>query len=783
MAGTPSLFAGIGAQFLDNNGNILSGGKIYSYYAGTTTPISTYTTQAAVQAHPNPIILDAAGRVPSGGEIWLKEGDTEYYKFILKTSDDIVLGTYDYVPGTYEGLDLPNTTDPTKGDALIGFRQSNAAGNLPNAVGRTVHDKLQEIVSFKDFGAVGDGITNDATAIQNAINAMSSGGVIDGQNLTYKVTSKLINIASNTTIQNATFDFSSYFTGGNLIEFGGSLGAPVSLTADTLINTSIVIVGGTSTFAANDLVFLTSNSIWDSGTSTIFGQYARIKSIDSSTQITLFDNVNLSFNTANAASIAKVTPVKNVTFENVQIIGYGANSQIGIYLSYGEKCNFVRCQFTNIDYTALGMWRCYDSTVDSCRQEFAAYSGTAYAYAIWGGCYGCSVINSWGEDCRHTVTVGDNDGINMYTRVIGCHGISSKDAAFDTHSAAMFTLFMGNHVENSANRFLTSNHDGMISEGCHTSFIGNTIVGCKGVGISFIPRYTATGYPSTGIITGNKIALSEVGYGATSGQGIYALVNNGGSDIDSVVIKDNVISGGNSNVSGVNGIYVYALKASSTIRNVHIESNTVMATSGLTLPIFVRADGANSTVKQVTIKNNTLESTSSWAIQVYSNNASATIKDVSIGGNIIYSASGNGIYLFNSAGTINNVKADKNIYNIGGTISIENNGGTDVIIDDFEYNASVNFTGSPAVIDSSKTTNWYTFNRGATITVTLPSATESPGRILHFLSYQNFTVVSASSDVVPATGGAAGTAILPATSGSWVDLRSNGTNWDIVRQG
>ena len=60
-----SIFGGVGAQFLDNNGNVLSGGKIYTYEAGTTTPLATYTSSSGNTAHTNPIVLDAAGRVPA----------------------------------------------------------------------------------------------------------------------------------------------------------------------------------------------------------------------------------------------------------------------------------------------------------------------------------------------------------------------------------------------------------------------------------------------------------------------------------------------------------------------------------------------------------------------------------------------------------------------------------------------------------------------------------------------------------------------------------------------
>ena len=88
-----SLFAGIGAQFFTNDGVPLSGGLIYSYEAGTTTPKTTYTSSLGTIAHPNPIILNSAGRVP-GGEIWLTLGS---YKFILATSTNVTIATYDNV--------------------------------------------------------------------------------------------------------------------------------------------------------------------------------------------------------------------------------------------------------------------------------------------------------------------------------------------------------------------------------------------------------------------------------------------------------------------------------------------------------------------------------------------------------------------------------------------------------------------------------------------------------------------------------------------------------------
>jgi len=88
-----SLFAGVGAQFFTDDGVPLAGGLIYSYAAGTTTPKTAYTDSTGNIAHPNPIILNSAGRVP-GGEIWLTLGS---YKFILATSTNVTIATYDNV--------------------------------------------------------------------------------------------------------------------------------------------------------------------------------------------------------------------------------------------------------------------------------------------------------------------------------------------------------------------------------------------------------------------------------------------------------------------------------------------------------------------------------------------------------------------------------------------------------------------------------------------------------------------------------------------------------------
>jgi hypothetical protein len=138
-----SYFAGAGAQFFDRSGAPLSGGLLYTYNAGTTTPVSTYTSRSGAAFNTNPIVLDASGRTPA--EIWLEGG--VLYKFVLKDSTFVQIGSYDNIPAV---------NDPTTTNNLITVAGTNALTGLavPPLEGYAAGAQYSFIAQNTNTGAV-----------------------------------------------------------------------------------------------------------------------------------------------------------------------------------------------------------------------------------------------------------------------------------------------------------------------------------------------------------------------------------------------------------------------------------------------------------------------------------------------------------------------------------------------------------------------------------------------------------------------------------------------------
>jgi hypothetical protein len=416
-----SALAGAGQQFFTDAGIPLSGGKLYSYAAGTTTPQTTYTTAAGDVAQTNPIILDSAGRI-SGGEIWLTAGLS--YKFILKNSSDVLIGTYDNIFGvndfTVAKADiyaaLASTTDNSKGDALIGFKQSNSSGFLTGATGKTVNTKFQEYISVKDFGAVGDGTTNDTTAMQAAITAVAT----TGQSLyvpsgTYKITAALTSTGHLNMFgdgDTSVISFSTATLSGSGLTVSGSITAIQNITSASK-NSSTVTFASSPSLVAGDVFCLSSTDVWNAARAYYYaGEWCECRGT-SGTAAYLSNPLYDSY-TAAHVTVYKLSS-KAVSFKNLRFVG-GANTFGLVSIQFCDKPTLENVSAYNENYQGIQFDRCYRPWITNCNfynkgtgtlddyglvignsQKVKINGGDFYSrrhgIAIGGGDYPCAVTN------------------------------------------------------------------------------------------------------------------------------------------------------------------------------------------------------------------------------------------------------------------------------------------------------------------------------------------------------------------------------------------------------
>lgn len=133
-----------------------------------------------------PIRTNAAGfAVDGSSNIRTVQVDGQYS---LLVQDSFSVQKYSNTRVSDLAQELANTINSAKGAAMVGYLPAGAG-----TVGRSVQSKLREAVSVKDFGAVGDGIADDSSSIQLAVNAIydAGGGIVYFPAGTYKQNSNV----------------------------------------------------------------------------------------------------------------------------------------------------------------------------------------------------------------------------------------------------------------------------------------------------------------------------------------------------------------------------------------------------------------------------------------------------------------------------------------------------------------------------------------------------------------------------------------------------------------
>lgn len=162
-------------QFSDA-GVLLSGGKIETYLAGSTTPAATYTTSAGTIAQANPIVLNTRGEVDN--TIYLTTGIL--YKLVLKNSVGDVLRTFDNIEGINDNSSsidewINSGVEPTfinatqfslSGDQTTAFHVNRrvkllvTAGTVYGYISASVFGALTTVTVALDSGVLDSGLSS-----------------------------------------------------------------------------------------------------------------------------------------------------------------------------------------------------------------------------------------------------------------------------------------------------------------------------------------------------------------------------------------------------------------------------------------------------------------------------------------------------------------------------------------------------------------------------------------------------------------------------------------------
>lgn len=397
----------------------------------------------------------------------------------------------------------------------------------------TVQAKLRETVSVKDFGAVGDGVTDDTAAIQAAIDAVNAagGGSIFIPHATYILNARLY-VKANVTLQGENKSF--------LKCTNASSGGDIGLHGDNveLNDLKIQIAGSQCLFLSAAVSNITIENCWlyDTGHTGIMFQ-------------------------ANAAGCSNINIINNIisggtygVLFNSSLSGSGA--QITGNMMYDNKCIELN--------TTGGAWT--DTIISGNILDSSGSNGSTDAFAIGIAkgkkvlVYGNTIVDSYREaihveDDSTDIIIDSNDittssatedGIRLLqvsggtsrghivsNNKVRCTGTPSGNYGIrlvnDANGSVKNTLVQGNIVTN----YATGMYTGAMTDG---DVSGNLVRSCSTGISSYVPK---------GIVHDNVLDSCTTGLSCSYGTGFF------GRHVFKGTAPTTLLSGAGSGIRGI----------------------------------------------------------------------------------------------------------------------------------------------------------------------------------------------------------------------------------------